>query len=129
MLVFCGAFVACGSYAGVLLLKNSTWRNFSNRDAGRNFLLAGAMAVLHFATLFSYGVAAHCLGKLGTSVGYASFMSCSLLVANAMGFVTGEWRGTHRQTRRWLYWGLLLLVLGILALTIGNNLRSPGTMA
>lgn len=127
MLVFCGAFAACGSYAAWLLFRNSTWRNFVNQDAGRNLLLAAAMAVLHFATLFSYGAGAHYLGKLGTSVGYALMMSCSLLVANAMGFMTGEWRGASGQTRRWIYFGLALLVLGILALTLGNNLRSLDT--
>jgi len=130
MLVFLGAFAACGSYATYLLFRNLTWRNFASPDASRNLLLAAAMAVLHFATLFSYGIGAHYLGKLGTSVGYASMMSCSLLVANAMGFMTGEWRGTSWPTRRWVFAGLLLLVLGILALTIGNNLlrlRSQGS--
>jgi hypothetical protein len=125
MLVFCGGFVASGAYATCLLVKNSTWRNFANRDAGRNFLLAAAMAVLHFATLFSYGVAAHYLGKLGTSVGYASFMSCSLLVANAMGFMTHEWKDAGRPARQWVYVGLALLVLGIAVLTLGNSLRPP----
>jgi L-rhamnose-H+ transport protein len=123
MLVFLGAFAACGSYAVWLLFRNATWRNFANRDAGRNLLLAATMAVLHFATLFSYGVGAHYLGKLGTSVGYASMMSCSLLVANLMGFMTNEWKGTGRQTHGWLYRGLALLILGIITLTIGNNLH------
>jgi L-rhamnose-H+ transport protein len=123
MLVFLGAFAACGSYSVYLLFRNSTWRNFAVPEAGRNLLLAAIMAILHFATLFSYGVGAHYLGKLGTSVGYASMMSCSLLVANAMGFMTGEWRGTGSQTRSWVYGGLTLLVFGIIALTIGNNLH------
>ena len=123
MLVFLGAFAACGSYAVWLLFKNSTWHNFAGRDAGRNLLLAAAMAVLHFATLFSYGIGAHYLGKLGTSVGYASMMSCSLLVANLMGFMTNEWKGAGRHAHGWLYKGLTLLMLGIVALTIGNNLH------
>ncbi len=123
MLVFIGAFAACGTYAVVLLFKNATWRNFVNRDAGRNLSLSAMMAILHFATLFSYGVGAHYLGKLGTSVGYVSFMSCSLIVANLMGFMTHEWKGSGRQTRLWLYHGLALLILGIVALAIGNNLH------
>jgi L-rhamnose-H+ transport protein len=122
MLVFCGAFTACGCYAAYLLFRNSTWRNFVSHHAGRNLLLAAAMAVLHFATLFSYGVRAHYLGKLGTSVGYAAAMSCSLLVANAMGFMTHEWKGTSRRTQQWIYAGLALRILGIIVLTIGNNL-------
>lgn len=123
MLVFLGAFAACGSYAIVLLFKNGTWHRFVDRGAGRDLTLAAAMAVLHFATLFSYGVGAHYLGELGTSVGYAAAMSCSLLVANAMGFMTHEWKGVSRQTRNWLYGGLALLLLGIITLTIGNSLH------
>jgi hypothetical protein len=124
MLVFCGAFAASGSYAVWLLFKNGTWSNFTNRDAVRNLSLAFAMAALHFATLFCYGIGAHYLGKLGTSVGYALMMSCSLLVANAMGFMTGEWRGANAATRRWIFIGLALLLAGILALAVGNSLQA-----
>ena len=121
--MFLGAFAACGSYAVWLLFRNFDVAQFC-RSRRRTQSAAGGRdgrLALRHAVFLRYR--RHYLGKLGTSVGYASMMSCSLLVANLMGFMTNEWKGAGRQAHGWLYKGLALLMLGIVALTIGNNLH------
>ena len=60
------------------------------KRASFNLMLAGVMAMLHFLILFFYGIGARYLGDLGTSVGWAAFLSCGLLIANLAGFMTAE---------------------------------------
>ena len=81
------------------------------------------MALGHFGVLFFYGIGAHYLGKLGTSVGWSVNMSGGLLLANLMGFITAEWKGSSQKSRNWIYAGLAVIVIGIITLGIGNQLQ------
>jgi L-rhamnose-H+ transport protein len=123
ILVFWGGFLAAGPYSAFLLTRNATWSNFAGKDAGFNLTMSATMGLLHFLILFFYGIGAHYLGPLGTSVGWAAFLSCGLLIANLGGFMTGEWRGASRQSRRWLFVGLTVLILGMCILGIANQVQ------
>ena len=123
ILVFFGGFLAAGPYSAFLLTKNATWNKFIGNRAAFNLMLAGIMAILHFLILFFYGIGARYLGPLGTSVGWAAFVSCGLLIANLAGFVTAEWRGASRQSRHWLFAGLAALILGMCALGAAHQVR------
>jgi len=122
-LVFLGGFLITGPYCAVQLTRNATWGNFAAAEAGRNLTLAALMALLHFLILFFYGIAAGYLGELGTSVGWAAFISCGLLIANAAGFLTGEWSRASIPSRRWLFAGLIVLVSGICLLGLANGIQ------
>jgi anaerobic selenocysteine-containing dehydrogenase len=78
------------------------------------------MAMAHFACLFFYGLGGWKLGELGTSVGFAIFQTGSVLVGNILGFATGEWKNASVESKRWLYIGLAVLVLGIAVVSTGN---------
>lgn len=123
ILVFCGGFLASGPYCVFLLTRNATWKNFAGASAGYDLTLAAVMALLHFLILFFYGIAAYYLGPLGTSVGWAAFISCGLLIANLAGFLTAEWSDASRKSRRWLFAGLAGLVLGICILGSANAVQ------
>ena len=123
MLVFWGGFLVTGPYCAVLLARNATWNRFAAAGAGRDLTLAAVMALLHFLILFFYGIAAYYLGPLGTSVGWAAFISCGLLIANVAGFLTAEWSDASRKSRRWLFAGLAVLVLGICILGSANAVQ------
>ena len=124
MLVFWGGFLATGPYCAFLLTKNATWKNFVGKSAGFDLTMAAVMGILHFLILFFYGIGAHYLGSLGTSVGWAACLSCGLLIANLAGFMTGEWRDTSRLSRRWLFAGLAVLVVGICVLGAAHHVQS-----
>jgi hypothetical protein len=121
--IFWGGFLAAGSFAVFQLFKNSTWKNFVNEHIAHNLTMTFLMALLHFLTLFFYGIGAYHLGALGTSVGWAVFMAMAVILANLMGFVTAEWKGSSSSSRRWLYAGLAVLVVGIVVLAIGKEIQ------
>jgi L-rhamnose-H+ transport protein len=121
ILVFWGGFMAAGPYSAFLLTRNATWKNFAAKGVSFNLTMAATMGLLHFLILFFYGIGAHYLGPLGTSVGWAAFLSCGLLIANLAGFMTGEWRGASRQSRHWLFTGLTVLILGMCILGVANT--------
>ncbi len=127
LLMCWGAFATSGFYSVRLLFKNSTWNNFGTPGATRNLLLTGTMGILHFGGMLFYGIGAHHLGELGTSVGYAALISFSILIANALGFITGEWRGVSRKSVNWMIAGLAVLVLGVCILGKGNSMLSTPT--
>jgi len=76
-------------------------------------LLAAALLVLG---LLPYGMGAHLMGPMGTSVGFAVTTAGSLLVANLMGLWLGEWREAPPAARGWLRAGLLTLVVAVIVL-------------
>lgn len=120
ILIFAGSFFVCGPVCITMMLKNSTWKNFAQAEAGRDFGLTFLMGILQFAVIFLYGVGAYYMGALGTSLGYAAFMVLGIAVANLLGFLTGEWKGTGRNSLRWLAVALLALCSGIVLLSVGN---------
>ena len=121
--IFWGGFVAAGSFAMFKLLNNGTWKNFTNAHIGRNLTMTFLMSLLHFLTLLFYAIGAEHLGKVGPSVGWAVFMAMAVILANVLGFVTAEWKDASSTSRRWIFGGLTLLVLGIVVLAIGKELQ------
>jgi hypothetical protein len=70
-----------------------------------------------------YGIGTHRLGELGTSLGWAILMSSMVLVANAVGVLTGEWRSVPASARRRLALGLGLLLIAIAGLGYAHSLQ------
>jgi hypothetical protein len=119
-LIFMGGFIAAFGYSVKLLFKNKTWGNFLNEHTGRNLFYVALMAIGHFLSIFFYGIGSWKLGILGTSVGFAIFQAGSLLIGNGLGFFTGEWKGSSKESKYWLSLGLTLLILGIIIVSVGN---------
>ncbi|HYW79984.1 MAG TPA: hypothetical protein VE890_10435, partial [Thermoguttaceae bacterium] len=85
-------------------------------------LLAAAMAVLHDAAIFFFGLGWINLGNLGVPIGYPVFMSFAIIVGNVHGFRTGEWKGASRQSIGWIMAGIGLLVVGVCVLAAGKTM-------
>jgi len=124
MLVFIGGGISTCGFAIYLLTKNKTWNKFAVPGSGRNIGMASLMGLSHFACLFCYGLSAWKLGALGTSVGFAIFEAFSIIVANGLGLMTGEWKGADSKSMRWMTTGLTVLVLGIIVISIGNAMMA-----
>ena len=124
MLVFIGGGISTCSFAFYLLTKNKTWSKFKAPRSGRNLVMSALMALSHFACLFFYGLSAWKLGVLGTSVGFAIFEAFSIIVANGLGVMTGEWKGADSRGMRWMAIGLTVLVLGIVVISVGNAMMT-----
>jgi len=123
-LIFLGGMISSCGFSIYKLFKNKTWSQFRNVGSGRNFFYATLMAAGHFACIFFYGIGSWKLGALGTSVGFAIFQSGSLIIGNGLGFMTGEWKTAGDESRKWLFIGLAVLILGIVIVSIGNAISS-----
>jgi L-rhamnose-H+ transport protein len=118
--VYWGGFATVAAWCAVTLWRRGTWRCFAGKGSATDLGLAlGAGGLLYLAQA-PYGIGAHYLGTLGTSVGWAMCIGVSLMVANAFGFVTGEWRGASVGAMRTLCVGLAVLGLAIVSLAVGN---------
>jgi len=125
--IFWGGYAAIFVSMAVKMVKDGTYQRFWGPGASRDFALASGMGILHFVIVTVYGMATVYLGeRLGTSVGYAIFVSSAILLANALGFVTGEWRSAPRSAIKTLYAGLGILTLAIVVLSAASTLVHGG---
>ena len=115
-----GGFLPNLLYSLYLLGKNGTWGKFRGSLAAD---VGGAigMSVLWMGSMATYGVAAVYLGTLGTSVGWALFQIFNIMVANASGILTGEWKTAPKAAMNRLLIGLLLLAVATAIIAAGNR--------
>lgn len=114
-------FLCNFGYALFLLKKNHTSVNFRIAPWRKNLALAVSMGVLWMGGLSFYGSGARKLGQMGTSLGFAIFMSSTVLMASTVGIVTGEWRDAPGKAKRQMSFGVLLLLVAILCLAALNR--------
>jgi L-rhamnose-H+ transport protein len=124
MVLWGGAVSSC-LYCAIQLTRNRTWGHLAKPGEGRVLVLAAAMAVLHDAAIFFFGLGWINLGDLGVPVGYPVFMSFAIVVGNVHGFRTGEWKGASRQSIAWIIVGIALLIVGVCVLAQGKAMM-PG---
>lgn len=116
-------FLCNAGYAIFKLNKNGTVKQFQSAGTSRNIVLAVAMGTLWMAGISLYGSGARKLGPLGSSLGWAIFMTSMVIVANLFGLLTGEWRKAPLRSRQKLMISIVLLVLAISGLAIVNGLQ------
>lgn len=107
-------------YCAYLLFRNRGWGLFRSQGWLREILLGTAMALLWLSGIVIYGIGATLMGKYGTSVGFALFVPAQILASNTLGIAAGEWRGTAPRTRQLLYWGVGVIVLSVIVLSLGG---------
>jgi L-rhamnose-H+ transport protein len=122
--VYWGGYSAILIGSGYTMIKKGTWKNYVRPGSGSDLSRAVMLGCLHFLAQIPYGMGAYFLGRLGTTVGWALNIAFSLLVANAFGFLTGEWKGAPKSSIKTLYLALSILVLATILLAYGNSLAS-----
>lgn len=104
-----------------LLRKNGSVKKFTQAGGSRLYFLAAAMGLLWGGSIFVYGAAAPMLGDLGTAIGWPLSLATGLLIANAAGLSSGEWRHAPRIAHRWLYTGIVVLLIAVAVLSGANS--------
>ena len=69
-----------------------------------------------------YGIGASKLGSFGAFVGFPVMLATSILTANTLGFLTGEWKGSDGKATRTMLAGIGLLMLAIVFLANADRL-------
>jgi L-rhamnose-H+ transport protein len=114
-------FLCNFGYSLFLLRKNRTGRRFRVSGNARNYLLALSMGLLWMVGLALYGSGTRKLGAVGTSLGFAIFMSSTVLIASTLGIVTGEWRNAPSKAMKQMGFGVVLLLIAICSLAALNE--------
>ncbi len=109
-------FLVNAGYCVYLLARNKTWRKGLPADRARNLACTLAMGFLWLFGFFLYGLGATGLGELGSSVGWAIFMTTMVVVANLWGVLTGEWKNADRRAFRYLGGGLAMMVSALVVI-------------
>jgi L-rhamnose-H+ transport protein len=122
--VYWGGFLAILIGTGTVMVRQRTWKNYFAPGTARDFGLAILLGCFNFLAQIPYGMGAYYLGRLGTTVGWVVNIASSLLVANAFGFLTGEWKIAPKSSIKALYGGLAVLVLSMIILAYGNSLAA-----
>ena len=117
VLMLGGGAIANLVFCGVLMVQNRTAGKLLQPGVPRLFGLGFLMSLLWGGSIFVYGAAAPALGKLGTSIGWPLSLAAGLLVANAVGLLLGEWKGSPPAALRWMSGGIVVLLLAILTLS------------
>jgi L-rhamnose-H+ transport protein len=119
-LVLGAGFIPNLLYCFLLLSRKGTWSLFLKPGWPRETGLAIAMGLLWVSGMVGYGIGATLVGKYGTSLGYALFISAMSLSSNFLGILTGEWRATSKGTRRVLTAAVVVILISVLVLNLGG---------
>lgn len=117
-------FLCNAGFAGYKLLKEGSLSLFKTPDRGRNLALGVSMGVVWMLGFVLYGAGTRQLGQMGPSFGWSVLMASVVIVANVLGILTGEWRGSPRGALRRLWLGVGLLCLAVLGLGWANAMSA-----
>jgi hypothetical protein len=123
-LALCGAALVNTLYPAWLLTRNKSWGKLANP---KEMLLALIYGLLFFIPSALLGKGMLLLGALGASVGFGVVQGTLILGGQALGFLSGEWRGVTGKPRRQMGLAILVLVFSMAILALGNSLAAgPG---
>jgi hypothetical protein len=114
-----GALVNVG-YAAYLLTRNQSWNVFA--ESGRELVLAIVIGVNFSLAVALMGKGMLLLGALGASIGFGIQQAMQMTGAQALGFVSGEWRGVEGKPRVQMYVAIAILIAAASILAYGNTL-------
>ena len=124
VVVLVGAVLMNAGYAVFLLIKNKSWSGFGAAGAGKAYLWAIIAGLLWFGALGTYGQGAALMGSIGPVIGWPILLGLSLIVSNALGFFTGEWKGAAGPFRLMIA-GLIVLIGACMILGYANSVPVP----
>ncbi|MGD0227905.1 MAG: L-rhamnose/proton symporter RhaT [Terriglobia bacterium] len=119
-LVLGAGFIPNLVYCVYLLVKNRTASLFTRGGWPREAALGVAMGLLWITSVLSYGIATTFVGADGTSIGYMMFVAGSILFANAFGLMSGEWKGSSRRTRTFLFAAVAFILAAVVVVNLGG---------
>jgi L-rhamnose-H+ transport protein len=113
-----GGFISNLAYCGYLLRKNGTLGRFTGDGAGTGWACGALMGLFWFGGQTLYAIGITWMGQLGVVIGWPLLMGMIIVTSNAAGVMTGEWNGVSAVTKRFLAFGMLIILtaLGVLAM-------------
>jgi L-rhamnose-H+ transport protein len=123
VVVLFGAYVMNAGYALILLVKNKSVSSYKTPGMFSALKWAIIAGLLWFAALGTFGQGAALMGDLGTVIGWPMMLGLSLIVSNAIGVLTGEWKGTSGPLKIMLL-GIFVIILATVVMSYASALKS-----
>jgi len=117
-----GAALVNTLYPVWLLTKNRSWGVLWANP--KELVLALVYGLLFFIPSALLGKGMLLLGALGASVGFGVVQGTLILGGQALGFISGEWRGVTGKPRTHISLAIVVLVLSMVILALGNSLAA-----
>src|SRR5579864_4785693 len=113
-----GGFISNLVYCSYLLRKNGTLGRFTGEGAGTGWVCGALMGLFWFGGQSLYAIGIAWMGQLGVVIGWPLLMGMIIVTSNAAGVMTGEWNGISAVTKRFLAFGMMIILtaLGVLAM-------------
>jgi L-rhamnose-H+ transport protein len=107
-------------YPAYLMTKNRSWSVLT--QSWRDGMLSALIGLSMCLAIALMGKGMLLLGTLGASVGFGIQQSSQMLGNQAVGFISGEWKGVLGSPRIQMYLAILLLLSAAAVLAYGNTL-------
>ena len=117
--LFAGALVNIG-YAAYLLTRKKSWGVLL--ETSKELILAIIIGVNFSVAVTLMGKGMLILGALGGSVGWGIQQAMQMTGGQALGFLSGEWRGIHGRPRNQMYLAIGILIAAAVILAFGNSM-------
>ncbi len=107
-------------YPAYIMTRNSSWRVLG--ESWKELALAVVIGLNMAIGVVLMGKGMLMLGALGASVGFGIQQASQMLGGQAVGFVSGEWKGVFGTPRRQMYAAIVVLILAAVVMAFGNSL-------
>jgi len=120
--VFTGNYLVNVGYCAYLLFRHGSWKAYRAPGTGRYWAEALLMGLAWAGGIIVYGIGVTHLGALGAFLGFPVMLIGSIVTANVLGVVAGEWSGVERRAQRLMAAGVCVLLLAVVVLAYSNQL-------
>jgi hypothetical protein len=107
-------------YPLYLMSKNRSFAVLANN--WREAALAAIIGINMAIGVMLMGTGMRWLGALGASVGFGIQQASQMIGGQALGFLSGEWRGVVGQPRHRMYLAVAILIVAAIVMAYGNNI-------
>jgi len=121
-LVFTTNYLANIVYCVYLVWRNKSSDRFFAKGTGGYWLQAILMGIVWATGIVVYGIGAFKLGRYGAFIGFPAMIATSILTANLLGWLTGEWKSVSTRVSRIMLLGVGTLVIAISLLATADHM-------
>jgi hypothetical protein len=122
-IILLGAALVNIFYPACLMTKKRSWNVLTRHP--REIALALVYGLLFFIPSVLLGQGMLLLGALGASVGWGLVQGTLILGGQALGFISGEWRGVTGKPRAEIYTAIIILIAAMVIFAFANTLAKP----
>ncbi len=121
VVVLAGAYIMNAGYALILLIKNKSFGSFKTPGMFKALKWSIIAGLLWFAALGTYGQSVALMGNIGTMICWPTMLGLSLIVSNAVGMITGEWKGVAGPLKL-MSVGVFVIILATIVMAYASTI-------